>query len=123
MLSGILVCAESRDGFLLQSERTNSGAIMGNLENFLLLRSLRTLELRISRQSENSVKIAKFLSKHAMVDTVYHPSLPSHSGYKLCKEQMKGPPPVLSFVVAHQIVQKLLQAFKLISSATSLGGV
>lgn len=70
VLSGVLVCAEEFDAYKLISERTNSGAIMGNLENFLLLRSLRTLELRVSRQSQSSTKVAKFLSKQTNIKTV-----------------------------------------------------
>jgi cystathionine beta-lyase/cystathionine gamma-synthase len=95
---------------------------MGNLENFLLLRSLRTLELRVSRQSESASKIAKFLSRHSLVLAAYHPSLSSHPGHKLCKEQMRGPPPVLSFLVPPKLVEEILKNFKIIKSATSLGG-
>lgn len=122
VLCGILVCAEERDGFQLIYERTNSGAVMGNLENFLLLRSLRTLDLRVTRQSQSSIKVAKFLSKAPEVEIVWHPSLPSHPGYKLCKEQMKGPPPILSLQLKAELVTPFLSHLKLVKNATSLGG-
>jgi len=93
------------------------------LKNFLLLRSLRTLSLRVKRQSKTAVAIASFLEGHRNVIKVWHPSLESHPEHKLCVTQMKRPPPVLSFEINETEVNLLLSKFKLISVATSLGGV
>lgn len=123
-LSGVVVVKNKAVCYSMQSERTKTGAILGSLENFLLLRSLRTLELRVMRQSENAVKLAKFLSKHNQIKQVHHPSLSSHPQHKLCKAQMKAYPPILSFVVEDdRKAQVLLKSLKLIADCTSLGGV
>ncbi len=97
----------------------------GNLDAMacsLLERSLKTLEIRVSRQNENALAIAKFLESHAMVNAVYYPGLPSHPDHNLAKSQMSGFGGMLSFEVntdPDQFVKKL----KWISPAMSLGGV
>jgi len=123
-LSGVLITPNTSDAAQLLSERTASGAILGSLENFLLLRSLRTLELRVTRQSESATKLAQFLVAHKAVLKVHHPSFPSHPQHQLCKTQMEGFPPVLSFELSSATTaHTFLKNLKLIAYATSLGGV
>jgi len=124
VLAGVLISKDSAVVSGLKSQRTVMGSILGNLENFLLLRSLRTLELRVKRISKTTAAIASFLEVHPNVTKVWHPSLPSHPGYVLCSKQMKRPPPILSFEVESKEEAKLLLTkLKLIAVATSLGGV
>jgi len=123
VLAGVLI-ADPNVASVLKNQRTISGAILGNLENFLLLRSLRTLGIRVKKQSKTTRVIAKYLEEHDKVTKVWHPSLESHPGYKLCSTQMQLPPPILSFEVQSRVeAELLLTKFKLISVATSLGGV
>ena len=64
---------------------------------YLLLRGLKTLDLRVQRQNETADKIAHFLAKHPAVRRVYYPGLISHPDYEVAIEQMSGFGGVVSF--------------------------
>jgi len=124
VLAGALIAKQKTVASILKSQRTVTGATLGNFENFLLLRSLRTLSLRVKRQSKTAVALASFLVSHPNVTKVCHPSLASHPDHKLCTTQMKKPPPIISFEVkTKEAAEELITKFKLIGVATSLGGV
>jgi len=57
---------------------------------YLLLRSLKTFELRVQRQNENAMELARFLQKHKRVNRVLYPGLPSHPQHEIAKRQMVG---------------------------------
>ena len=57
---------------------------------YLLLRGMKTLELRIARQNENGMKLAKALEQHPKVSRVHYPGLPSHPDHQNAITQMKG---------------------------------
>ena len=88
----------------------------------LLERSLKTLHLRVSKQSDNAFKVATFLETHSGVSKTYYPGLESHEGHQVAKEQMNNFGGMVSFEVKSdpgEIVRKL----KLVKPAVSLGGV
>jgi cystathionine gamma-synthase len=64
---------------------------------FLLLRSLKTLGLRVQRQNENALALARFLERQPKIERVYYPGLESHPGHEIAKRQMAGFGGVLSF--------------------------
>ncbi len=64
---------------------------------YLLLRSLKTLGLRIQRQNENAIALAGFLEQHPKVEQVYYPGLGNHPGHEIARRQMSGFGGVLSF--------------------------
>ena len=64
---------------------------------YLLLRSLKTLGLRVGRQNENALALARFLDGHPKVERVYYPGLEDHPGHEIAKRQMTGFGGVLSF--------------------------
>jgi len=66
----------------------------------LLLRGLKTLEVRIERQSDTAHKLAVFLSTHQAVSEVFYPGLPSHPQHHVAKRQMRKFGSMVSFVVA-----------------------
>jgi len=124
VLAGALIVKTKMIALELQNQRTTTGAVLGNLESFLLLRSIRELDIRIERQVKNAIAVAQFLASHKNVTKVWHPSLESHPGFKLCATQMKSPPGILSFELeTEDLIHKFLQHLKLISCATSLGAV
>lgn len=88
----------------------------------LLERSIKTLEVRVTRQNENALAIAEFLQKHPKVENVYYPGLPSHPDYELAKSQMTGFGGMLSFEIDGNPDQ-LVKNLKLIAPVMSLGGV
>lgn len=92
---------------------------------YLLLRGLKTFPLRVERQNESALKIAKFLEKHLRVKKVYYPFLPSHRHYEVAKAQMTGGGGVVSFDIKGTLstARKFLDELKLCYIGPSLGGV
>jgi cystathionine gamma-lyase len=102
-----------------------AGAVPGPFEAFLLLRSIKTLAVRMQKHSENAMEVAKFLSQHKKVESVFFPGLPSHPQHELAKKQMRGFSGMVSFNLkgSYEQVVTTLQAMKVFSLAESLGGV
>ena len=100
-----------------------TGAVMDPFAAWLLLRGLKTLELRMSRHCENARKIAAFLNAHPAVEKVNYPGLESHRGHDIAARQMKDFGGMLSFEVrgGKAAGMKLVNALKLITVAVSLG--
>jgi len=65
-----------------------TGAVLGPQEAFLILRGLKTLEIRVQRHCENAKKIAEYLAANPKVEKVYFPGLESHEGHEIAKAQM-----------------------------------
>lgn len=121
-LGGVLATADAAQADQLRAERTIFGAVPGALECWLTLRSLRTLSLRVTRQSDSATEIAAWLESR--VPKVWHPSLPSHPGHDTAQRQMRGPGGVLSIELADEASARALPGrLRLFSDATSLGGV
>lgn len=78
--------------------------VMGGMSNphdaYLLLRGLKTLDLRVRRQNESGSKVAQYLDQHPTVRRVYYPGLPSHPDYEIAQRQMAGFGGVVSFEIA-----------------------
>ncbi len=121
-LGGVLAVADAGRAAKLRAERSIQGAVLGTLETWLTLRSLRTLDLRVKRQSASATEVAAWL--RGKVAKVWHPSLPGHPGHRVSREQMRGPGGVLSIELASETQARALPArLKLFRDATSLGGV
>lgn len=102
-----------------------AGAVPGPIEAFLLLRSIKTLAVRMMKHQENALEVAKFLEESPAVSQVYYPGLPSHPDYELARKQMKGFSGMVSFRMSggYDAVLKFLDKLKLFELAESLGGV
>jgi cystathionine gamma-lyase len=105
--------------------QNSAGGVPGPMDCFLVLRSTKTLHVRMQRHVENAIEIARLLAEHPRVERVYYPGLPSHPQYELAQRQMRGPGAMISFVVAGGLssAQRLLTSTKLFACAESLGGV
>ncbi len=92
---------------------------------YLLLRGLKTFPLRVERQNESALKVARFLENHPRVKRVYYPFLESHPHYEVAKEQMTGGGGVVTFEIKGTIktAKRFLDALKLCYIGPSLGGV
>jgi len=87
-------------------------------------RSLKTLSLRVQRQNENALQLARSLQGHPAVKKVYYPGLESHAGHDLAKNQMTGFGGMLSFeLTAPGGALSFCKKLELIKPALSLGGV
>ena len=92
---------------------------------FLLNRGIKTLGLRVARQCENAMAVAKFLEKHSKVARAHYPGLPSHPDHALAKEQMRGFGSMLAFDVKGGLpaARRFCDRVQLFLLAASLGGV
>jgi cystathionine beta-lyase len=91
----------------------------------LIERSLKTLSLRVERQTFNAGKIAEFLQTHPAMEQVHYPGLPQHSAHEIAKKQMSGFGPMLAFEPKASVIDsdKFLRQLKLITPALSLGHI
>ncbi len=107
-LLGAVVCRHEEDAELLKDFRTRSGIVAGPDACFLLLRGLKTLELRVRRQTDSAIEIARRLGDHPQVQKVRYAGIGG----------------LLSFDVAGaEEARKVETSLRLIRNATSLGGV
>jgi cystathionine beta-lyase len=91
---------------------------------YLLERSLKTLELRVTRQSSNAGIIARYLDKSENIQRVCYPGLENHPGHAIAARQMSDFGGMLSFELAgHMDPLAYLRRLKLVNCAVSLGGV
>lgn len=124
LLGGVITCRERLHYFRLRELRQSMGNLMGSLESFLLLRSLRTLYVRVNRQSETSWEVAQWLSAHPSVDQVFHPFLESHPTHLIAKETLKiGPACFLVQLKRAADAWSVPDRTKVFTAATSLGSV
>ncbi len=125
--SDILAGALASNKKNIQTIKESSINYGGNLSDYtvwLLERSIKTLSLRVAKQNENALKVAKFLFEHQKVNSVNYPGLKSHPDYELSLTQMKGFGGMLSFELNDlDEAIKFTRKIKLIKSAMSLGGV
>jgi cystathionine gamma-synthase len=128
VLAGVLATntPESPHWQAILTDRHDAGAIIGSFEAWLLIRSLRTLHLRVERMSKNAQKIAEYLQGHPSVEEVFYPGLIDFEGHNTAKLQMKGGfGSLLSFCIKgdRSNALRILGKLDLFHRATSLGGV
>ena len=105
---------------LVKSEGPN----LSPMDAWLMLRSLKTLGLRVERQAENALAMAKWLREQPQVTEVFYVGLPDHPGYALQQKQATGNGSMISFkVTSPELAKAVLGRLKLIAFAESLGGV
>ena len=100
-----------------------TGSVIGPFESFLILRGMKTLEVRMDRHCDSAKKIVEFLKGHPAVEAINFPGLPEHPGHEVAKKQMSRPGAMISFEVKGGRANgaKLLNSLKLCTLAVSLG--
>jgi methionine-gamma-lyase len=100
------------------------GGSMDPDAGYLLIRGLKTLEVRVRRQCETAMKVAKFLARHPKVARVHYPGLPSHPDHKLAKSQMRGFGGMLAFDLKGGLpaARRFCDRARVFLLAASLGG-
>jgi cystathionine beta-lyase/cystathionine gamma-synthase len=101
------------------------GGIPDPFMSYLLDRSLKTFELRVQRQNENAMALARALERHPKISRVLYPGLPSHPQHKLAKKQMLGFGGMVTIEVKGGVkaAVKVCDSLKVAVNAMSLGGV
>lgn len=105
--------------------REITGATLSAQAAYMILRGMKTLELRIARHNENGMKIATYLAQHPKVDQVFYPGLETHVNHAIAKKQMSGFGGMMSFSLngGFDNVVTVLESLKFAHKAASLGSV
>lgn len=101
------------------------GGVPAPFDCWLILRGLRTLQVRVARQSATAQRVAESLAAHPSVRAVHYPGLATHRGHAVARQQMRHFTGMLSFEHAggRDGALRTLGRFRLFARATSLGGV
>jgi cystathionine gamma-synthase len=102
------------------------GAINSPHNIYLLLRGMKTFELRMERHNQNGLAVAQFLAKHPRVEKVYYPGLPSHPHHEVARRTMRGFGGLITFLVKDadwRQTANVVDACRIPRIAPSMGGV
>lgn len=125
IIAGVVIGKAELIDSIFQNEYTLYGAKMAPFEAWLLMRSLRTLPMRMERHQRNAMMVAEFLEKHPKIKKVNYPGLKSFPQYELGKKQMTGYSGLMSFVIDTDDVQELknfVNTLDIFSIGVSWGG-
>ncbi len=124
LLGGVLIINSDELYEKLKFVQNAIGAVLSPFDSWLLLRSVKTLAVRMERHNQNAMKIAEYLQSHSKVKKVFYPGLETHPQYPIAKKQMRGFGGMVSFEVDNfDTAKKVLYKFKIFTLAESLGGV
>ena len=123
-LAGLIVVNDDELSERLKLVQKSEGAVLSPFDSWLVLRGIKTLGVRLEKQQENAMKIAKWLCNNKNVTKVNYVGLPDHEGYSISKSQASGFGAMISFNVKDKlIVERVLEKVQLVIFAESLGGV
>ena len=127
LIAGALVIGKKDDALVSKMANiVNSlGPITGAFDSYLILRSLKTLAVRMERHSENAMAIAKHFESHKDISEVIYPGLSNHPQHDLASKQMKGYGGIISMNIKGGLEKSksFLERTKIFALAESLGGV
>ena len=126
VIAGALIVKDAALGEQLHFQQFATGATLGPMDSFLVLRGIKTLALRVQRHCENGEKVVEYLSKHPKIKTVYYPGLENHPFHEIAKKQMKAFGGMVSFDFKSGKKEDsiaFLEKLKVFTLAESLGGV
>lgn len=105
-------------------QQNAEGAGLSPFESWLLLRGMKTLALRVERQSDSASKIAQFLEFRKGIRDVYYPGFKNHPRHKIHRSQATGDGAVISFTTGNaELSKRLVEATRLFTIAVSFGSV
>jgi cystathionine gamma-synthase len=109
----------------IEEARGVLGGVSSPNDAYLLLRGLKTLDLRVRRQNENGMRLARFLEGHPAVRRVHYPGLPSHPDHEVASRQMAGFGGVVSFEIEGDMeaTGRFIDLLRLPYIGPTLGGV
>ena len=127
LIGGVVVCSEEKKELAEEILYLQNavGSIMNPFDSFLLLRSLKTLPVRMERHCSNAQQIASYLESHSSIEKVIYPGLASHPQHHIAKKQMKGFGGMITVILKGGLesATRFLERTELFSLAESLGGV
>ena len=130
VLAGALITNDSSLAEKLYFVQKSGGAVPSPFDCWLLLRSTKTMELRVQRQSDNAKEIAERLQKAGIIDSVIYPGLESHTQHEIAVKQQVAPDgsPIFGSMISIRCGtverrDRFLSKLRLFTLAESLGGV
>lgn len=121
--AGLVACSEPLMVPIRQTA-VRYGACLNGLDLWLLERSMKTLAIRVERQSQNALALARALQDHLAIEAVFYPGLETHPQHAIAQQQMHAYGGMLSLRLASHInPDHFEQNLRLIRRAVSLGGV
>ncbi|MCC6676048.1 MAG: cystathionine gamma-synthase [Phycisphaerales bacterium] len=125
LVAGALMTGDEDLAARLKFTQNAVGAVPGAMDCFMMLRSTKTLHIRMQRHCENALAIAQHLAKHRAIEKVIYPGLESHPQHALAKKQMRACGGMISCIVKGglEASRRVLERVRLFSLAESLGGV
>ena len=124
LLCGVIVAKKPELAEKVRFLQNATGAILSPSDSWLLIRSLKTLALRMEKHNANALAISRWLLEHPKISRVFYPGLPLHNGHTIHESQASGYGGMVSFEVHDPVlVPQVLAKVQLIQFAESLGGV
>lgn len=124
VIAGLAVVKTEELAERLHFIQNATGGILQPFDSYLLIRSIKTLGVRMDRHVENAEALADLLKNHEAVKTVYYPGLPDAQGFDINQKQAKNGGAMISFELREGYdIRKFFQNLGLIALAESLGGV
>jgi cystathionine gamma-synthase len=122
---GGIICGDPQLVAQIYHYREITGAALDPMAAYLLIRGLKTLNLRIRQQNESALKIARWLQTQPAVAAVFYPGLDAHPQHDIARRQMRGFGGVLSFMLhgGFEAVKRVLPRLRLVHRAANLGAV
>ncbi len=123
-IGGIAVVKSAEHLEWLSFVQNSSGAILGPMDSWLVLRGIKTLVVRMERHEQNGRSVAAFLASQPKIRKVNYPGLSTHPQHELARRQMRGFGAMMSFDLgSFENAGAFLARVRLCSLAESLGGV
>ena len=125
LIGGAVITSNDQLAEKLKFFQFAGGAVNSPFEAFLLLRSIKTLWIRMQRHHDNAMQIATVLERHDKVQEIVYPGLASHQQHQLANKQMSGYSGIISMRLRGGLsnVKSFLRKLRLFQLAESLGGV
>lgn len=124
LIAGVVVAADATLGDRIARQQMVTGAVPGPMDCYLVLRSTKTLPVRMRAHCENAARIAAWLSERPEPDAVFYPGLPSHPQHELASRQMRDFGGMVTVDMgSRERAERVAGSTRLFALAESLGGV
>jgi cystathionine gamma-lyase len=124
VIGGAVITSNASYAERIKFYQNSAGAVPGPWDVWLLLRSVKTLALRMEAHNANAIEIAHFLAKEKKIKKIYYPGLPSHPQHELAKKQMRGFGGIISIETGSmENAKRFTSALEVFTLGESLGGV
>ena len=123
LLAGVAITNDEELAEKIEFSQVTAGALISPIDSWLLMRSLKTLKLRVEESQKNTEKLIEFFQNHDAVDKIYYPTLDTNKGKKIHESQAVGGGSVFSFTLKDDSKVKIFfESLNVALFAASLGG-